>query len=604
MSGGWLNNWQTPAGYVGSRIAFGYPFGMSTIPDTAPNRVGRVVCLADLATSVQQVTATTPVSEIDRIFLANRQLRSLVVREAGSFFLLTREQVEITLTGRLGYGRGLHARSTAIQMVPENSFALPGAMSLANAAQRILELPEGNRYRDVLVLTDEGPRVVSVSQIFERLSTEFRYAALHDSLTRLPNRRQLEESGAASIEGTVDMTRIAVLYIDLDGFKAINDTFGHQAGDEILVGFADRLRDIVRPADVLARIGGDEFAVLLVDVDDVQLLAIADQVVLGASVPFVCDGHLLHVSASVGIAMAGDVGSERELSWLDALLRHSDGAMLKAKQAGKRQVARLDGHGEAGPIVRNALIRRRLPQAFATRAFNLHYQPQMDLASGDLSAVEALLRWADPILGPVSPAEFIPIMELSGDIHRIGQGVLNEVCAQARLWLDAGTPRRVAVNVSPLQLAARTIVPELVEALHRHRIPAHLIEVEITEGAAITDLPRAIGQLQQLREAGISIALDDYGTGFSSLALLRSLPLTTVKIDKSFVDNIDSSPSDALLVGGIIDTAHAIGLSVTAEGVERQDQLQLLRDLRCDTVQGYLISRPVAPGDLPQGCSI
>ncbi|WP_158251963.1 bifunctional diguanylate cyclase/phosphodiesterase [Cryobacterium sp. M25] len=577
---------------------------MSTIPDTAPNRVGRVVCLADLATSVQQVTATTPVSEIDRIFLANRQLRSLVVREAGSFFLLTREQVEITLTGRLGYGRGLHARSTAIQMVPENSFALPGAMSLANAAQRILELPEGNRYRDVLVLTDEGPRVVSVSQIFERLSTEFRYAALHDSLTRLPNRRQLEESGAASIEGTVDMTRIAVLYIDLDGFKAINDTFGHQAGDEILVGFADRLRDIVRPADVLARIGGDEFAVLLVDVDDVQLLAIADQVVLGASVPFVCDGHLLHVSASVGIAMAGDVGSERELSWLDALLRHSDGAMLKAKQAGKRQVARLDGHGEAGPIVRNALIRRRLPQAFATRAFNLHYQPQMDLASGDLSAVEALLRWADPILGPVSPAEFIPIMELSGDIHRIGQGVLNEVCAQARLWLDAGTPRRVAVNVSPLQLAARTIVPELVEALHRHRIPAHLIEVEITEGAAITDLPRAIGQLQQLREAGISIALDDYGTGFSSLALLRSLPLTTVKIDKSFVDNIDSSPSDALLVGGIIDTAHAIGLSVTAEGVERQDQLQLLRDLRCDTVQGYLISRPVAPGDLPQGCSI
>ncbi|TFC62132.1 EAL domain-containing protein [Cryobacterium sp. TMT2-15-1] len=195
-------------------------------------------------------------------------------------------------------------------------------------------------------------------------------------------------------------------------------------------------------------------------------------------------------------------------------------------------------------------------------------------------------------------------MELSGDIHRIGQRVLNEVCAQARLWLDAGTPRRVAVNVSPLQLAARTIVPELVEALHRHRIPAHLIEVEITEGAAITDLPRAIGQLQQLREAGISIALDDYGTGFSSLALLRSLPLTTVKIDKSFVDNIDSSPSDALLVGGIIDTAHAIGLSVTAEGVERQDQLQLLRDLRCDAVQGYLISRPVAPEDLPQRCSI
>ena len=577
---------------------------MSIFLDTELDSVDRVVCLADLAISVQQVSATTPVTEIDRIFRADQQLRSLVVHEDGICFLLTREQVEFTLTGRLGYGRGLHARSTAIQMVPENSFALPGLISLANAAQRILELPEGNRYRDVLVLTDEGPRVVSVSQIFERLSAEFRYAALHDSLTGLPNRRLLEETGAASIEGTVDLTRIAVLYIDLDGFKAINDTFGHQAGDEILVGFAERLRHLVRPTDVLARLGGDEFAVLLVDVDDAQLLAIADRVVLGAAVPFVCDGHLLYVSASVGIAMAGDVEAEQELSRLDALLRHADGAMLKAKQAGKRQVARLDGHGETAPIVRNALIRRRLPTAFETRAFSLHYQPQMDLASGDCSAVEALLRWTDPELGAVSPAEFIPIMELSGDIHRIGQRVINEACVQARMWLEAGTPRRIAVNVSPLQLAARTIVPELIDALQRHNVPAHLIEVEITEGAAITDLPRAIGQLRQLREAGIRIALDDYGTGFSSLVLLRSLPLTTVKIDKTFIDNIDSSPADALLVGGIIDTAHAIGLSVTAEGVERESQLRLLRDLRCDTVQGYLISRPVAPSDLPQRSSI
>ncbi|TFC44365.1 bifunctional diguanylate cyclase/phosphodiesterase [Cryobacterium sp. TMT1-21] len=574
---------------------------MSTILDAVldpAGRVDRVVCLADLATSVEQVSATTPMTEIDRVFRADQQLRSLVVQEGGAYFLLTREQVEFTLTGRLGYGRGLHARSTAIQMVSENSFALPGRMILANAAQRILELPEGNRYRDVLVLTDDGPRVVSVSQIFERLSADFRYASLHDSLTGLPNRRHLEESGAAAIGGTGDMARVAVLYIDLDGFKAINDTFGHQAGDEILIGFAERLRHIVRPTDVLARQGGDEFAVLLIDVDEGELLAIADLVVLGASVPFVCDGHLLHVTASVGVAMAGDVAAERELTQLDALLRHADGAMLKAKQSGKRQVARLDGHGEAAPIVRNALIRRRLPEAFETRAFSLRYQPQMDLASGDCSAVEALLRWTDPVLGAVSPAEFIPIMELSGDIHRIGERVINEVCAQARRWLDSGTPRRIAVNVSPLQLAARTIVPELVEALHRHGVPAYLIQVEITEGAAITDLPRAVGQLQQLRDAGISIALDDYGTGFSSLSLLRSLPLTTVKIDKTFIDNIDSAPSDALLVGGIIDTAHALGLKVTAEGVERESQRRLLRDLGCDTVQGYLISRPVAPKDL------
>ncbi|MDJ0378632.1 bifunctional diguanylate cyclase/phosphodiesterase [Cryobacterium sp. PH31-L1] len=572
---------------------------MSTIFGPDVGRDNRVVCLADLATGVQVISASTPMNEIDRVFRADRQLRLLVVRDDGVQFLLSREQVEFTLTGRLGYGRGLHARTTARQMVPETSFFLPGTMTLATAAQRVLELPEANRYRDVLVLTENGPRVVSVSQIFERLSADFRYAALHDSLTGLPNRRQLEERGSASIEDAGDMTRLAVLYIDLDGFKAINDTFGHQTGDEILVAFAERLRHVIRQTDVLARLGGDEFAILLVDVDESLLRTIADRVVVGASVPFVCDGHLLHVSASVGIAVAGDVAAEQELSPLDALLRHADGAMLKAKQAGKRQVARLDGHGEAAPIVRNALIRRRLPEAFESGAFTLHYQPQLDLASGDCSAAEALLRWTDPVLGAVSPAEFIPIMELSGDIHRIGQRVINEVCAQVRTWLDAGTPRRVAVNVSPLQLAARTIVPELLGALTRHGVPPALIQVEITEGAAITDLPRAIGQLEQLRGAGISIALDDYGTGFSSLALLRSLPLTTVKIDKTFIDHIDSSHADALLVGGVIDTAHGLGLTVTAEGVERPCQLQLLRDLRCDAVQGFLISRPLAPDDLP-----
>lgn len=572
---------------------------MSTIFDSDLDRVDRAVCLADLATSVRILSGATPATEIDRVFRADRQLGSLVVDDGGVYFLLTREQVEYTLTGRLGYGRGLHARSTAMQMVPEHSFSLPGGMILAHAAQRVLELPGNSRYRDLLVLTDDGPQVVSVSQIFERLSADFRHAALHDSLTGLPNRRHMDERGAAAITAAGNLERFAVLYIDLDGFKAVNDTFGHQAGDEVLIRFAERMRDIVRPTDVLARLGGDEFAVLLVDTDEGQLLAIADRIVLGASVPFVCDGHLLHVSASVGIAMAGDVAAERELSRLDALLRHADGAMLKAKQGGKRQVARLDGHDEAAPIVRNALIRRRLPHAFESRVFELHYQPQLDLASGDSSAVEALLRWVDPVLGAVSPAEFIPIMELSGDIHRIGQRVINEVCAQAKRWLDAGSPRRVAINVSPLQLAARTIVPELTEALDRHGVPARLIQVEITEGAAITDLPRAIGQLEQLRDAGISIALDDYGTGYSSLSLLRSLPLTAVKIDKSFIDNIDAEPSDALLVGGVIDTIHALGLTATAEGVERHGQLQLLRNLGCDTVQGYLISRPVEPMLLP-----
>ena len=528
----------------------------------------------------------------------NRRLRSLVVLDADTFSLLSREHVESTLTGRLGYGRGLHARSTAGHLVSENTPSLPGGMSLALAAQQILGLPEGNRDRDVLVLTDQGPRVASVSEIFERLSEDFRYASLHDSLTGLPNRRHLDEWSFALERSDRSLEGIAVLYADLDGFKSVNDTFGHQTGDQVLIDFAERLRHIVRPGDVLARLGGDEFAVLLGDVDDAQALAIAERVVLSASVPFVCDGQLLHVSASVGIVMATEVTAEQGLSQLEVLLRHADGAMIKAKHAGKRQVARLNGHGEAAPIARNAHIRRRLTHAFETRAFALHYQPQLDLATNDATSVEALLRWTDIELGTVSPTEFIPIMDLSGDILRIGTRVIQEACAQARIWLDLGIPRRIAVNVSPLQLAARTVVDDVRTALAVHSLRADLIQIEITEGAAINDLPRAIGQLSELREMGISIALDDYGTGYSSLSMLRDLPLNIVKIDKTFIDTIDVSPA-AALVGGIKNTAHALGLTVTAEGIERPSQLQILRNLGCDTAQGYLISRPVSPESIP-----
>jgi diguanylate cyclase (GGDEF)-like protein len=563
--------------------------------ETAPDRQSplgdRLVCLGDLATDAHLVPESTPVADVDRLFRDERGLRSLVVYDEHGYSLLTREQVEYTLTGRLGFGRGLHARSTAGQIASENSFSLPGHLELTVAAQQILELPEESRYRDVLVLTETGPGVVSVSQVFERLSSEFGYAARHDSLTGLANRRQLNERGLAFTPE--ELGGVAVLFIDLDGFKAVNDTFGHRVGDEVLISFGSRLRRLVRPVDLLTRLGGDEFAVLLVGVSEEQAMAVAARVVQSASMPFTSDGHLLHVSASVGVSMASDVAAEAELSPLEALLRHADGAMIKAKHAGKRQVARLDGQGEAAPITRNALIRRRLTESFESDAFTLHYQPQLDLVTDTCGTVEALLRWHDRVLGDVSPAEFIPIVELSGDIHRIGEWVIGQACAQARVWLDAGESRRVAVNVSPLQLAARSVVPQVLAALAEHGVPAALLQVEITEGAAITDLPRAIGQLRQLRDAGVSIALDDYGTGYSSLALLRDLPLTAVKIDKTFVDKIEASPEDALLMGGVIDTAHALGLRVTAEGVERAGQLHLLRAMGCDSAQGYLISRPV-----------
>jgi diguanylate cyclase (GGDEF)-like protein len=550
--------------------------------------------LADLAVEVAVVRSDTPVDAVDRLFRADRQLRAIIVQTSHSVALLSREHLQYELSGRLGFGRALHARATAGHLLPHETFTLPGHLTLAQAAQRILDRPESTRDHDVLVVTEQGPRVVSVSHIFERLSTIFRHVALHDPLTGLPNRRLLDEQGADLVNGEHDASRVAILYIDLDGFKAVNDTFGHRVGDEILIGFAERLRGCVRPGDTVARLGGDEFAALLLDVSEVQALAIADRVVLTATAPFVHDDQLLHLSATVGIAMASDVAHERELTQLDVLLRHADGAMMKAKEAGKRQVGRLDGSHETAPFARQGLIRRRLREALDSGAFTLHYQPKLDLATGTCDSVEALLRWEDRELGTVSPAEFIPIAEASDQIHRIGQWVINEACSQARAWLDAGTPRTIAVNVSPVQLATRTIVSELISAVRTYDIPAELLRVEITEGSAVADLPRAIEQLQQLRDVGIDVDLDDFGTGYSSLAMLRHLPLSAVKIDKAFIDHIDTTAADALLVRGVIDAAHALGLGVTAEGVERPGQLERLRELGCDTAQGFLISRPVS----------
>jgi diguanylate cyclase (GGDEF)-like protein len=390
---------------------------------------------------------------------------------------------------------------------------------------------------------------------------------------------------------TVD--QIAILYIDLDGFKAVNDTFGHRVGDDILIAFAERLRTCVRPGDVVARLGGDEFAALLVGTTETQASIVADRVVLTATAPFLHEDQLVSVSATVGVAMASDIAHETELTQLDVLLRHADGAMLQAKNAGKRRVGRLDGRTNTAPFARHGQIRRRMREALATGDFALHYQPKLDLSSGDVTQVEALIRWHDAELGSVSPAEFIPIAEAGDEIHLLGRWVIDEACAQAGRWIQAGTPHVIAVNVSPRQFTSGRLVDDVLEALHRWSVPASMLRVEITEGSAIVDVPGAVEQLDVLRSSGIEVDLDDFGTGYSSLTMLHVLPLSAVKIDRTFIDCVDRSNADALMIGGVIDAAHALGLTVIAEGVERQEQLDVLRQLGCDEAQGFLISRPV-----------
>ena len=556
--------------------------------------------LGDLGFEAMVLRGDTPSGEIEALFRADRGLRAVVVEVSGSLCLLTRDHLDHQMTGRLGYGRALNARVRAEALVPCATFCLPPSLDLRAAAAALLDRPEEGRYQDVLVVPASGaPRVVPVWQVFEGLSGVFRHAALHDPLTGLANRLGLEESGQALLAGSAS-TRTAALYVDLDDFKVINNTFGHRAGDSVLTAFAARLEACTRPADRVARLGGDEFAVLLTGVDERMARTLADRILHSLDEPFTHDGHVLRVSATLGLAMAGDVDADGQDpgTHLEDLLRQADAAMLQAKHEGKRRLGRIDPALPASRFARQALIRRRLPQALNNAGFSLHYQPLMDIPTGSCLAVEALLRWEDPELGTVSPGEFIHVAEHTGLIHSLGLWVIEEACAQARRWADAGTPRAVSVNISPLQLAAGSLVTDIHASLQRHGVPTSLLNIEITESAAIVDLPSAAAQLRTLIGSGIGVALDDYGTAYSSLSLLRELPLTGLKLDKSFIDHVDTDPTSAILVAGVMASARALGLQTTAEGVERETQLATLRELGCDTAQGYLIARPLPPAVL------
>ncbi|MCX6497350.1 MAG: EAL domain-containing protein [Arthrobacter sp.] len=543
------------------------------------------------------MSGKTPSREIETLFREDRTLRAVVVDVAGSLSLLTRDQLDHEMTGRLGYGRALNARGDAAALLPQTGSALPPSLDLQAAAAAVLGLPEANRYQDLLVLAADGPRIVPVSEVFEGLSDVFRQAALHDPLTGLANRRHLEERGPSLMAGH-GSAAAAILYVDLDDFKVANDTFGHRAGDAALRSFSVRLQACTRESDLVARLGGDEFALLLLDVDEPMARSVAFRVLRALEDPFIHEGHEFRLAATLGLAMSTDVAADETAAPLEYLLRHADAAMLQAKLEGKGRLGRIDPFRPVTRFARQALIRRRLPHALSSAGFSLHYQPLMDIATGACPGVEALLRWEDAELGKVSPDEFIHLAEQSGDIHAIGRWVMDQACAQARLWADAGTPRAISVNISPLQLAAGSLVQDLQSALLRHGVPTSLLNIEITETAAVVNLQSAAEQLRTLIDAGMSVFLDDYGTAYSSLAMLRDLPLTGLKLDKSFIDTIDTDPASAILVAGVIAPAKAIGLRTTAEGVERETQLAILRDLGCDTAQGYLISRPLPAEEL------
>jgi diguanylate cyclase (GGDEF)-like protein len=420
-----------------------------------------------------------------------------------------------------------------------------------------------------------------------------RYLAYHDTLTKLPNRQLFLDRLTQSLaHARRNDTSVAVLFIDLDGFKEINDTMGHSAGDLLLMAFAERLRSCVRESETASRFGGDEFAVILNDIDSEQDAAVVAQRILDSlDQPLMLGNKECAVGTSIGISIYPSDGSSA-----DSLIRHADTAMYLAKQKGghrylfyapslNRDFPRELSH------VKN--IRRAIDHGQLT----LYFQPQLDLGTGRIVCVEALLRWMHPNQGVIGPDQFIPAAEKSGLIVPIGAYVLRRACEQGKKWQEQGLPAvRIAVNLSMRQLRHCSLLEQINGILEETSMNPALLDLEITENSALHQNQETIHLLEALKARGIQLSIDDFGIGYSSLGHLKRLPVQMLKIDRSFVINMNRDSEDVAIIRAIISMAHSLGIRVTAEGVETREQLEILRSLNCDAIQGYHFSRPV-PAD-------
>ncbi len=422
-----------------------------------------------------------------------------------------------------------------------------------------------------------------------RLERKLRHQALHDALTGLPNRELLSQRlsdalGAASSH----RGRTALLLIDLDKFKEVNDTLGHACGDQLLAQIGPRLLTAaLRENDTVARLSGDEFAVLLPDIPDVgAAVAIAERVLTALHATFPVGGTSADIAASIGIALAPDHGTTPT-----ELLRHADTAMYEAKEAASGVAVYEPDRGQRAPT-RFGLL-GELRRALDRGELVVYYQPKINLDTRCLHGVEALVRWIHPRRGELLPAEFIPVAETTGLIHRLTDYVLDIALAQAREWSRAGRDVPVAVNLSTRCLHDSGLPGRIIGALDRHQVSANLLCLEITESAIMHDPDSALQVLGELANAGIRLSLDDFGTGYSSMTYLRQLPVTELKVDRSFVLDLATGEADAVLVRSAVDLGHNLGLSVVAEGVENAVTLQALEDLGCDMAQGFYVARPM-----------
>ncbi|APX88160.1 diguanylate cyclase [Methylorubrum extorquens] len=415
--------------------------------------------------------------------------------------------------------------------------------------------------------------------------------ARHDVLTGLPNRLLLRERLKDAL-GRLERTgeACAVLLIDLDRFKPVNDTLGHPMGDALLKKVADRLRSTVRPTDTVARIGGDEFVILQAGVREASdTQALARRIVDLVGRTYMVDGHLLTIGASVGVALAPNDGTDA-----DTLLKNADLALYRAKLDGRATYRFFEPEMDARMQARRQL-ELDMRQALARREFYLHYQPQMQLDGNRLVGCEALIRWQHPTRGMVSPLDFIPLAEEIGLIVPIGEWVMRQACRDAVTWPG---PISVAVNVSPAQFKSERLVEMVMSALSSSGLPATRLEVEITEGVLLQENDKTLQTLHRLRELGVRVSMDDFGTGYSSLSYLRSFPFDKIKIDRSFISDLSGKRDGEAIIRAIAGLGKSLGMTTVAEGVETADQMARIRAEGCTDVQGYLISKPVPAAEV------
>ena len=450
----------------------------------------------------------------------------------------------------------------------------------------------------LLLFFRRGQKALTKANLqLESANEELRRRAFIDPLTGLPNRMLFEDRLLHAMQrydrdddsrARREPRKVAVLFVDLDGFKPINDMLGHAVGDEVLKEAARRLRTTTRDSDTVARIGGDEFVLLAEDVSDVaDCASLANRVIQVLAQPLEIQGHQVTLSGSVGVALYPEHGDRLKL------VQNADAAMYTAKRAGGNTYALFESRMNEG-LQDQLSLQQDLRHALERGELQLHYQPKVDARQGRLQGVEALLRWQHPTRGMVGPNVFIPIAERFGLINGLGNWVIEESCRQMRVWADEGLSMNVAINLSVHQLRTEELVPRIESALARYQVMPSQLLCEITESVAMEDIESTQRAFEALSRIGVYLSIDDFGTGYSSLSYLRQLPARQLKIDRSFVADIEVRPDARAIVSAVIQLAHQLGLRVVAEGVETEGQRDILLVLQCDELQGYLLARPMA----------